>query len=138
MNLLKKNSILLTALFLPFVFGGLTGCSIFMAANQPDYKDLSLLAPMTPRKRIVKEFGQPVSSRLVGMNRVDLLSFTQGYSKEAKVGRAFAHGAMDVATGGVWEVAGTPTEVVFSGKKLTYEVTYDRSNRVIKAVHIGE
>jgi hypothetical protein len=109
-----------------------------MAANQPEKRDLSILTAGTKRSEIVAEFGQPLSSRLVGLNRVDLFSFTQGYSKEARVGRAFAHGSLDVATGGVWEVAGTPTEVVFSGKKLSYEVTYDRYDRVQRVVRIGE
>ncbi len=116
----------------------LSGCSVFMAANQPEQKDLTILTAGTTRNRILTEFGQPVSSRLVNMNRVDLFSFTQGYSKEARVGRAFAHGTMDVATGGVWEVAGTPTEAVFSGKKLSYEVTYDRYDRVMRVVRLGQ
>jgi hypothetical protein len=109
-----------------------------MAANQPDLRDLSVLTAGTRRQAIIAELGQPVTSRLVGMNRVDLFTFTQGYSKEAKVGRAFAHGTLDVATGGVWEIAGTPTEAVFSGKKLSYEVTYDRLDRVLRVVRLGE
>jgi hypothetical protein len=44
---------------------------------------------------------------------------------------------MDLATGGVWEIAGTPTEAVFSGKKLSYEVTYDSSNKVIRVSRLG-
>lgn len=114
------------------------GCSVFMAANQPDKKDLGLLTMGTPRNTILQEFGQPLSSRLAGMNRVDLFTFTQGYSKEAKVGRAFAHGTLDVATSGVWEIAGTPTEALFSGKKLSYEVTYDRNDRIQRVVRLGE
>jgi hypothetical protein len=109
-----------------------------MAANQPPRKDLDVLTAGTPRSVIIAEFGQPLSSRIVGANRVDLFSFTQGYSKEARAGRAFAHGTMDLATGGVWEIAGTPTEAVFSGKKLAYEVTYDNSNRVIRVSRLSE
>lgn len=122
----------------PFTLLCLSGCSVFMAANQPPERNLEILTAGTSRKRILSEFGQPISSRLVGMNRIDLFTFTQGYSKEAKVGRAFAHGTMDVATGGVWEVAGTPTEAVFSGKKLSYEITYDRYDRVLRVVRLGE
>ena len=122
----------------PFTLLCLSGCSVFMAANQPPERDLEILTAGTSRKRILSEFGQPISSRLVGMNRMDLFTVTQGYSKEAKVGRAFAHGTMDVATGGVWEVAGTPTEAVFSEKKLSYEITYDRYDRVLRVVRLGE
>jgi hypothetical protein len=109
-----------------------------MAVEQPKKRDLSVLTAGTKRSQIVAEFGLPVTSRLVGLNRVDLFTFTQGYSKEAKVGRAVAHGTMDLATGGVWEIAGTPTEAVFSGKKLSYEVTYDRADRVQRVVRLGE
>lgn len=115
-----------------------SGCSVFMAAEQPDKKDLGILTVGTSRNRLLREFGQPLTSRLVGMNRVDLFTFTQGYSKEAKVGRAFAHGTLDIATSGVWEIAGTPTEAVFSGKKLSYEITYDRYDRVQRVVRLGE
>lgn len=125
------------AVFL-FLVLGLSGCSVFMAANQPEKRDLSVLTSGTSRSEILAELGQPLTSRLVGMNRVDLFTFTQGYSKEAKVGRAFAHGTLDAATGGVWEIAGTPTEAVFSGKKLSYEVTYDRGDRVQRVVRLGE
>lgn len=117
---------------------GLAGCSVFMAVEQPKKRDLDVLTAGTERSEIIAELGMPVTSRLVGFNRVDLFTFTQGYSKEAKVGRAVAHGTMDLATGGVWEIAGTPTEAVFSGKKLSYEVTYDRYDRVQRVVRLGE
>lgn len=128
-------------LILPLCAGAilmqLSACSVFMAANQPNKKDLSILVSGTPRSRILAEFGQPVSSRLVGNHRVDLFSFTQGYSKEAKAGRAFAHGAADVVTGGIWELAGTPTEAVFSGKSVSYEITYDSSDRIVRVVRLS-
>ena len=116
----------------------LSGCSVFMAANQPDKKDLSVLTAGTPRARLLEEFGQPVSSRLQGEKRIDLFSFVQGYSKEAKVGRAFGHGVGDIATGGLWEFAGTSAETVFDGKKLSFEVTYNRSDFVERVVRLSE
>lgn len=116
----------------------LGGCSVFMAADQPDQRDLSVLTAGTRRREIIAELGQPMTSRLVGLKRVDLFTFTQGYSKEAKIGRAFAHGTLDVATGLVWEIAGTPTEAMFSGKKLSYEVTYDQNDRVQRVQRLGE
>ena len=109
-----------------------------MAANQPDKKDLSVLTAGTPRARLLEEFGQPVSSRLQGEKRIDLFSFVQGYSKEAKVGRAFGHGVGDIATVGLWEFAGTSAETVFDGKKLSFEVTYNRSDFVERVVRLGE
>ncbi len=69
---------------------------------------------------------------------MDLFAITQGYSKEAKAGRAFAHGAADVVTGGIWELAGTPTEAVFSGKSISYEITYDSFERVARVVRLSQ
>jgi hypothetical protein len=59
-----------------------------------------------------------------------VLSFTQGYSKGAKVGRAVFHGAADVLTLGLWEVAGTPIEAVADGTPIKVEVYYDEKNCV--------
>ena len=115
----------------------LSGCSVFIAANQPDKKDLSVLTAGTPRARLLQELGQPISSRLQGEKRVDLFSFVQGYSKEAKAGRAFGHGVGDLATSGLWEFAGTSAETVFDGKKLSFEVTYNRSDFVERVVRLN-
>ncbi len=132
------NSKVLRALCAALPLLLLSGCSVFMAANQPDKKDLSVLTAGTPRARLLEEFGQPVSSRLQGEKRIDLFSFVQGYSKEVKVGRAFGHGVGDIATVGWWEFAGTSAETVFDGKKLSFEVTYNRSDFVERVVRLGE
>jgi hypothetical protein len=116
----------------------LAGCSVFMAANQPDRKDLSVLAAGTPRSRLLEEFGQPVSSRLQGDKRIDLFSFVQGYRKETKAVRALGHGVGDIATVGLWELAGTPAETVFDGKKLSFEVTYNRGDFVERVVRLSD
>jgi hypothetical protein len=118
-----------------FVF---SGCSVFMAANQPDKKDLSVLAAGTPRARLLTEFGQPISSRLLGEKRIDLFSFVQGYSKEVKAARAMGHGVGDIATAGLWEFAGTSTETVLDGKKLSFEVTYNRADLVVRVVRLSD
>lgn len=115
-----------------------TGCSVFMAANQPDKKDLSVLAAGTPRARLLAEFGQPISSRLQGERRIDLFSFVQGYRKEVKAARAMGHGVVDIATVGLWEFAGTSAETVLDGKKLSFEVTYNRADVVERVVRLSD
>jgi len=64
----------------------------------------------------------------------DIYSFTQGYSKAARVSRTIGHGAADVLTLGLWEVVGTPTEAAFNGTPVVYEVTYDSSDRIENVV----
>ena len=38
---------------------------------------------------------------------------------------------------GLWEVVGTPTEAIFTGEKVAYEVTYDTSDKVEKVVTLA-
>jgi hypothetical protein len=110
------------------------GCAVYMAAHQPDAKDLTVLSVGQPRARLIAELGPPVSSQTVEGVRTDIFSFTQGYSGGAKAGRAIFHGAADVATLGLWEAVGTPTEGYFNGTQLSAQVTYDPQDRVTAVV----
>lgn len=113
------------------------GCSVFMAAKQPPRKDLTVLKPGTPRSLVVTELGAPIWSGEKGGEKVDWFAFTQGYSKGAKAGRAFFHGAADVFTLGLWEVAATPIESVASGRDMKVEVIYDKRDLVKSAEVLG-
>ena len=113
-----------------------TGCAVFMAAKQPPKKDLSVLSRGTPRSMLLAELGQPTATEMREGKKVDVFSFTQGYSKPAKAARAVFHGAADVFTLGLWEVVGTPTEAVFDGTKMALEVTYDGDDRVEGVVNL--
>lgn len=114
----------------------LPGCAVYMAANQPDKKDLGVLKAGTPRNAVVAELGAPIQSMEKAGVKVDLYTFTQGYSGLEKGGRAVLHGAADVLTLGIWEVVGTPIEGVANGTKVSVEVTYDKQDRVATVVPI--
>ncbi|MFA5956690.1 hypothetical protein [Hyphomicrobium sp.] len=105
-----------------------------MAAHQPDAKDLTVLSAGQPRANLIAELGPPVSTQVDKGVRTDIFSFTQGYSGGAKAGRAVLHGAADIATLGLWEAVGTPTEGYFKGSQLSAEVTYDEHDRVTRVV----
>jgi hypothetical protein len=112
-----------------------SGCAVYMAAHQPDEKDLTVLSVGQPRARLIAELGPPVSSQYdKGGVRTEIFSFTQGYSGGAKAGRAILHGAADVATLGLWEAVGTPTEGYFNGTQLSAQVTCDSMDRVASVV----
>jgi hypothetical protein len=106
------------------------GCSVFMAAKQPSEKNVDLFKVGTPRSRLLAEFGSPTMSEVRNEKKSEIFKFVQGYSSGVKAGRAFFHGAADVVTLGLWEVVGTPTEAVFSGDEMAYEVTYDDKDRI--------
>lgn len=113
----------------------LSGCSVFMAAKQPDKKNIELFKVGVPRSLLLAEFGLPiVSERREDGKKYEIYSFVQGYSAGAKAGRAVFHGAADVLTLGLWEVVGTPTEGTFDGNEMAYEVRYDSDDKVEQVV----
>lgn len=125
-----KTSQLFMAVWL--IFSLTTGCSVFMAARQPEKRNIHVLDRGTPRNQVIAELGAPAHSKVEEGKTCDIFSFVQGYSKGAKVGRAVFHGAADVLTLGLWEVAGTPIEVVADGTEVKIEVFYDATECVEK------
>lgn len=115
----------------------LDGCSVYMAAKQPDKKDLGVLSIGSPRSRVLAELGNPLYMVVKGGKRIDVFSFVQGYSKGTKTGRALFHGAADMFTLGAWELIGTPTEVVLDGTKMAFEVQYDMDDKVEKVTQLS-
>ena len=108
-----------------------SGCSAYMAANQPGQKDLALLNPGQTRARLIAEFGQPIHSEVRDGARRDIFQWTQGYHSGVRAGRAVGHAVASVATLGLWEVVGTPVEGYMNGTQLSAEVTYDSNDRVV-------
>ncbi len=122
---------LLLANLIIFISLSTSGCSVYMAAKQPDKLDLSILKVGTHRSLLIAEFGKPIHTETKDNDeKYEIFSFVQGYSGGAKAGRAVFHGAADVLTLGLWEVIGTPTESAFDGDKMVYEVHYDKENRI--------
>ena len=121
---------IVTAVMLAIMAVSLSGCSVFMAAKQPEKKDVGLLKKGTSRAMLISEFGAPVISEYRDGKRYEIFKFVQGYSTGAKAGRAFLHGAANVATLGLWELVGTPTEITFSGDEMAFQVGYDENDIV--------
>lgn len=112
------------------LFGG-SGCAAVKAARQPGKKNLGVLHEGTPRTHVIAELGPPTWTRPRPDGTMeDVFAFKQGYTKGAKMGRAFMHGAADVATGGLWEVVGIPTEIWADGTDVQVVVSYDHEERV--------
>ena len=107
-----------------------SGCSVFMAAKQPEKKDISLLKEGVSRAVLISEFGAPVISEYKNDKRFEIFKFVQGYSTGANAGRAFFHGAASVATLGLWELVGTPAEITFNGDEMAFQVSYDENDLV--------
>ena len=124
----KMMGLLLASVFI------FQGCSVFMAAKQPGKLDVGLFKVGVPRSMLLAEFGLPIVSEEREGKKHEIFKFNQGYSAGVKAGRAVFHGAADFFTLGLWEIVGTPTEGVFNGDEMAYEVTYDQDNRIDSVV----
>lgn len=131
-----KSPILAGFLFAISVLLLNSGCSVYMAAKQPRERDLSVLSPGMPRGHVIAELGAPVWSGERAGEKVDVFSFTQGYSTAARSARALFHGVSDVFTLGLWEVISTPVEGAFSGTEMKFEVIYDKNDQVKAAKNL--
>ncbi|MCU0563057.1 MAG: hypothetical protein MUE48_03785 [Desulfobacterales bacterium] len=114
----------------------LTGCSVFMAAQLPDKKDLNVLKPGVPRSVVIAEMGTPSSYDELEGTRTEVYKFKQGYSTPNKITRAVFHGTADLFTWGLWEVVATPAEYCFSGTDTIVMVSYDAANRIEKVQYV--
>lgn len=126
-----RRRLLVSAIAAAIINGG---CSVYMAANQPGQKDLSVLTKGQPRAKLIAELGQPVNSEIKDGVRKDIFTFTQGYHGGVRAGRAVLHGVADVATLGLWEAVGTPTEGYMNGTQLSAEVIYDAQDVVATVI----
>lgn len=78
---MKKLVPLFTLLNLPVFF---CSCSVYMAARQPDKKDVRLFNSGTPRPQMLTEFGIPTKTCIEGGLVCDTFVFRQGYEKGTK------------------------------------------------------
>lgn len=108
----------------------LSGCSVIMAASTPGPKDMNVLLIGTPRSDVLKEFGEPAQTGVWDRKRVDTFKFKEGQRDNQKYGRAALHAGMDLITFGIWEIVGTPLEIVSLQPETAIDVTYDEGDRV--------
>ena len=120
---MKHALILLTLIIYAMT---LSSCSVVMAVKGTEEADLSVLRRGTPRPVVVAELGEP---KHVGGN-IDIYEACKG--DKSSLGRALAHGAMDVLTSGLWEVIGTPIEAASELGKDCYRFTivYDENEEI--------
>ena len=119
-------------LSLMLILLGLTGCSVMMAVQGGEEYNYSLLKEGTPREAILENFGDPESSKTKEDGRIiDTYLLEEGNKSSPEM--AAGHFVMDVATLGIWEIAGTVIEAN-KGREVTYEITYNPDGKV-SSVH---
>ncbi|MGL5936103.1 MAG: hypothetical protein ACRCZI_10850 [Cetobacterium sp.] len=108
----------------------LQGCSAVMAASGTKEANLSALNRGDSRSMVLAKVGQQ-PTRVVndGKDIMEIYELERG--NEPSTGRAVAHGVLTLATLGIWEIVGTPLEVV-KGEKYFLTVYYDKDENLKK------
>ncbi len=108
----------------------LAGCSVGMALSGEETPDLSVVKIGAARDDVELQLGQPHKvAELENGAREAAYKFEVGNDPNAI--RAIGHGALDVASLGLWEIVGTPIEAS-TGKEREISVTYDEYETVTK------
>jgi len=96
-----------------------------MALSGKQRKYTTVLVNGAPRSIILAELGDPNSTIKNNNDElVDTWIITKGNEPDAL--RALLHGALDVSTFGLWEIVGTPLEMIAAHEDhYAYVVTYD-------------
>lgn len=115
----------------------LPACSVFMAADKKGV-DFDTFAQCKTRECIIANGAVSISKVTKGGSLVSEVFKAQKPTGSAA--RATMHGVLDVATIGLWEVAGTPIEGSMDKKneyafKVIYEQNADSND--IKAIQIA-
>lgn len=112
----------------------LNGCSAVMAAKGTKPTDITAIKKGDDSGTVAAKLGQaPVKKYKQGKYDYEVYEVLKGEAPSA--GRAIAHGAMDVLTLGLWEVAGTPIEM--NAKDKTYVLLKYQNDRLISVEKIN-
>ena len=115
------------------------GCSIYLAATQPEKVDATMLEQGgLPRDVVLPTLGAPTATtKEADGSRVEVFQFYGGSATGWKMGRAAIHAAADFFTLGLWEIVGTPTEMAIKGSKLTARATFDHNETLREFAVLG-
>jgi hypothetical protein len=106
----------------------LCGCSVGMALSGKKEPNIGAIKVGSSRGEVEMHLGPPTTSTtLENKTRADIYEYELG--NEPSAGRALGHGVMDVLTLGIWEVVGTPIELV-QGDKRQITIMYDPNDHV--------
>ncbi len=111
----------------------LSSCSVGMALSGKEEMNTSILYPGVPREAVISRIGEPESSDSDEEgNHIDTYTIVKG--NEPSTTRAVVHGTLDVFTLGLWEIMGTPFEVIEGVKTNSQLVIYYDSEERIKEI----
>ena len=116
----------------------LSGCSVVMSANKSGTSISKISRCRTRDCLLTKPDVTSLSYRVNSKGRLLNENFRVQKPKGSAL-RAGAHGVLDVATLGLWEVVGTPVEAVADQKKYyIIHVTYESDGQHIASIKLQQ
>lgn len=111
-----------------------TSCSAVMAASGKRQSNISTLQKGDNKAMVMAKIGHsPLRVAENGNKAVEIYEIEKG--NEPSIGRAMAHGTLDIFTLGLWELIGTPLEAT-NGEK--YYLTVQYINGLLDTFQISE
>lgn len=118
----------------PLLAGLIGGCSVYMAAKT-EGTDFNDLADCKTKTCLIAKGAEPLQITTLPPD-------TEAYKvlkAHGSIARAVMHGVLDVATFGVWEVAGTPIEGSFDKNKYyAIRVSYAAGTENIQQISLAQ
>jgi hypothetical protein len=107
-----------------------TGCSVFMAAKK---EGVSVEELSQCRTRSCVFSKGAIANKTEKNEQGEIIETYTVQSPKGSTARSVMHGVLDVATLGIWEVAGTPMEGAMGKKKYySIKVIYDKDENIKK------
>jgi hypothetical protein len=128
------------ALVMALTLFGASGCSIYMEASRPDYKDVNIAQVGVPRQTVIHDFGMPEMSYQDKQGRqVDVFKLAPGAeTSSTRTGVTSFLWVADVLTLGLFEVIGTPYAMITKPEVRTYVITYKSDDTIEKVENYAE
>ena len=107
-----------------------TSCSVIMASNK-EGTDVESIQNIRTRSQLIALGADPISHEKKETG--ELVESYKILKEKGSVARAFMHGTLDVLSGFLWELAGTPIESTLTQKKyFSVKVTYNEAEQIQK------
>lgn len=113
----------------------LASCSVIMSARNNGV-NATTLSKCKTRSSLIADGAQPISHKTNKQGKFVSEMF-KAQIPTGSAARAAMHGVLDVATFGVWEVVGTPIEII-KGKKRFYIVkaNYKADGETVNSIQL--
>ena len=105
------------------------GCAVVMAVRGTESPNVGGIAVGQDRAFVLATLGEPEKTLMEDGGKTDLFKLKVG--EKPSPGRAMVHGIMDFLTLGVWEIIGTPIEMLDT-ETFRMSVQYDVNGRVVR------